>query len=113
MTPQELIHSWNALSRVLNISENMTSEEFTTQAKRIIGNYEIRNEIEYWNNLTEKERTYLNEQGKEIDLDFKKIDVPPKAYQNSDIDDLQRFFSVELEPQKTKIEQLLEGKDDD
>lgn len=112
MTPVELVQSWNALGEVLPLNNN---SEFTAQAKRIQSNIQIKNEIEYWNKLDAEEREIVKDE--DLDIDFKKIQVAPKKYANSQIEHLQRFIEPKLERQETKLEQLLEkqqnGEDDD
>lgn len=104
MTPIELVQSWNALGRVLPLNNN---SEFTAQAKRIQNNIEIKNEMDYWNGLNAEERDIVKDE--DLGLDFKKIQVAPKKYANSDIEHLQRFIEPELERKETKLEQLLEA----
>lgn len=111
LTPHQLVESWNALSETLKISENMADKEFTTQAKRVVGNLSIRNEIDYWNQLTPQERDHLKAKGMELEIDFQKIDVAPKSYPNDLIKPLQRFIKPELKKKQTQIEKLLEEKE--
>lgn len=108
MTPVELVQSWNALGEVLPLNNN---SEFTAQAKRIQSNIEIQNEINYWNKLNKEEREIVKDQ--DLELEFKKIQVAPAKYANSQIEHLQRFIEPELERNQTKLEQLLEENTDE
>lgn len=104
MTPVELVQSWNALGDIVPLNNN---SEFTAQAKRILSNMEIKNEIHFWNNLNDKERQIVKDQ--DLELEFKKIQKAPAKYANNQIKHLQRFIQPELERKETKLERLLEA----
>lgn len=100
--PVDLIASWNALSSLIEVNED---PQFIAQCKRV--GFQISDEIEFWNSLSEAERKSIaNEQ---MEIQITKITKVPEVYANLQREAASRFFDVELPERILKMKELLEA----